>query len=346
MRTGLIARADNGGLGNLTWEFHRHMNPHKTLVVCEVSGRKDNLGRYPGAMTTTLPINEATIDAFLKDLDLVYTDETPYNFYLFKRAKELGVKTVLHYNYEFLEYFIDPTLPYPDLFLSPSSWYLPHVVDVFKEATKIAHLPIPVNRKVLPFKTHNKARIFVHIAGTKLHKDRNGTEIVLEALKYIKAKVRFKIYSQHDIGDIKYPNNVKLEVCVQDVDNYWDLYTEGDVLVMPRRYGGLCLPLNEAMSCGWIPLMPNCEPQSDFLLPDMLTPVNKIEKITLTPGEIDYNSVDPISLATHINLLAEMNKKQVEDLSNFSNTFSMVMSWDNLKPKYERLFEKLIRGEL
>ena len=33
MKLGLIARADNGGLGTLSWEFARHLKPHKVLLV-------------------------------------------------------------------------------------------------------------------------------------------------------------------------------------------------------------------------------------------------------------------------------------------------------------------------
>ena len=41
MKLGLIARADNTGLGMQTWEFYRAMKPEKTLVV-DISAMNGN----------------------------------------------------------------------------------------------------------------------------------------------------------------------------------------------------------------------------------------------------------------------------------------------------------------
>jgi hypothetical protein len=42
--------------------------------------------------------------------------------------------------------------------------------------------------------------------------------------------------------------------------NYLDQYKDGDVLVIPRKYGGLCLPMQEALAHGIPVIMPDIEP--------------------------------------------------------------------------------------
>jgi len=53
VKVGLIARADDRGLGIMCWEFHRAMRPHATLVVrepgAEARGFQPHLDRYPDA---------------------------------------------------------------------------------------------------------------------------------------------------------------------------------------------------------------------------------------------------------------------------------------------------------
>ena len=100
MRLGLIARADNTGLGHQTWELYRHLNPHKTLVV-DISHLKGNQlfpERYPDAKVVK---GFPTVDdfaEFLDDLDVVFTCEIPYGYVLFELAEDMGVKTNLQCN--------------------------------------------------------------------------------------------------------------------------------------------------------------------------------------------------------------------------------------------------------
>jgi hypothetical protein len=96
MRIGLIARADKTGLGIQTYEFYRHMKPDKVLVVdlssllwsislicrCTQVGQVWHDKRYPG----TEIFHDPVVDEFLKDLDVVFTCETPYSYYLYVKA--------------------------------------------------------------------------------------------------------------------------------------------------------------------------------------------------------------------------------------------------------------------
>src|SRR3990172_4415649 len=174
LRIGLIARADNTGLGTQTWEFYRHMHPTKTLVVdiSELNGMENFHERYPdGGISYGFPTDDV-VERFLKDLDVVFTCETPYNYKLFEWAPLVGVKTVLQPNWEFLDYHQQENLPFPDLFALPSQW---HWEDFFYG--KKMFLPVPVDRSRLPLrKPAERARVFLHIAGRPAHEDRNGTQ--------------------------------------------------------------------------------------------------------------------------------------------------------------------------
>ena len=49
-------------------------------------------------------------------------------------------------------------------------------------------------------------------------------------------------------------------------DDQWRLYAGFNALIMPRRYGGLCLPMNEALTSGLPVIMSNTSP-NDAVLP-------------------------------------------------------------------------------
>src|SRR4051812_11901543 len=133
MRLGLIARADNSGLGVQTWEFHRHMHPAKTLVIdvghlyndTTHTNKRTNLERYPGAMIHKgwSPPSDV-LTTFLDGLDLVFTAETPYGRELIPLAQQRGVKVVIQPNWEFFDFTHQP-----DLWAAPSLWHydeMPH----------------------------------------------------------------------------------------------------------------------------------------------------------------------------------------------------------------------------
>lgn len=338
------ARADNVGLGTQTWEFCRHINPDKIMIadLTPESGRKSYLERYPkGTPLFQLCADEPLIRKFLDGLDLVICSETPYNNDFFRIAREMKVKSILTFNYEFLDYYDQPSLPLPDVLLAHSQWHFRKVLKDFGDKCEVVYLPVPVNRDVIARREVKHAKTFVHIAGQQLHEDRNGTEIFLKALPLIRTDLKVKIYSQHEIEKPKGNLNCSLEITNEDIDNYFDLYKKGDVLVMPRRYGGLCLPLNECMAAGMIPIMPNIDPQNEFLHDKMLTPVAKRTAITARAPEIYAYDVLPETLAYHMDLLHTANHGSIEALSEYSDAYAKVISWEALKPVYLDFLEKI-----
>jgi len=124
VRIGIIARSDNTGLGNQTRELVKMLNPNIILLIDSRSfnGNKQHPEWYKGYQvikTNGFP-NGNQISAFLREVDVVLSCETFYSTNFANFAKRKNVKTILQYNYEFLENVSKADAPLPDMFLAPN----------------------------------------------------------------------------------------------------------------------------------------------------------------------------------------------------------------------------------
>lgn len=345
MRLGLIARGDNTGLGTQTWELHRHLCPARTMLL-DLSPNKRNIlhpDRYPDVWATVPGFpSKAHFIAFLDGLDVVYTAETPYGHVLFDLAEKAGVRTVLHYNYEFLDHLNMPQLPKPTVFASPSAWHygdLPY-------ANK-CRLPVPIalDRFADYPPSASTATRFLHIAGKPAIHDRNGTADLLQALQHVRSPITVIIKCQDPqyvsklMANRTLPEHVELVTDTSDTLNYWDNYRQGDVLVLPRRYGGLCLPVNEALGAGLPVIMPNIAPNNTWLPQGWLVPAIRQGQFTVRTT-IDLYTVDHVALAAKIDQFAT-DRGFFAASQEAARVVAKQLSWDNLRPEYERLFNEL-----
>lgn len=335
IRCGLLARGDNGGLAAQTEDFYLHMKPYKTLLVDYdvYTGYKTDYSKYPGAMTVDREPSDELLRQFLTGLDMVFTVETPYNHNLFAIAREMGIKSVLQYNYEWLQHHQED-LSLPDLFLAPSEWNR----DKMKWPTKYLH--VPVDRQKFPFKQRTQAKKFLHIAGHRTFGDRNGTAILLEALPYITENVEIIIRTQDDLP--RAYTDHKLTIIKGDVKDRRDLFNDEDILILPRKYGGLSLQMNEALSLGMPVIMPAIEPQKSFLSSAWLIPA-EIKETTMIKTPIEVYECTPQALAEKINIFARLSEEEVKLQSEVAN--QSVYTWEVMKPQYEEMFEKLCRSQ-
>jgi len=103
-RIGIIARCDNTGLGMMTVDFFRNLMVQKVLVVPGTpENHLDRFANRPGVSVIVCPTRVPTlgeIDRFLENVDVVVAFETPYDWNIFMRARQLGIKTVLIPMYE------------------------------------------------------------------------------------------------------------------------------------------------------------------------------------------------------------------------------------------------------
>ncbi len=348
MKIGLVARCDSTGLGVQTKEFYDHIKPAKTLVV-DITNINKSKGKIAKTYPEWYPDNAKFIPGFpvpidfewlMKGIDLVFTIESPYSYKLFTIARELGVKSINQFNYEFLDYFVRPDWAFPDVLAAPTNWNLNHVKDTFSDRVNIIELPVPVNREVLPYKKRARARRFLHIAGHRTEDDRNGTAIVLEAINLVKnPEVEFIIKTQYEIPSIVGHN---VQIVHEEVEHYWENYSdEFDVLLLPRKFGGLSLQLQESLSLGMVPIMTNLEPQNQMLDPESMIPTES-RKMLFTRMNMPSHQTNPQVLADKIEQLAS-DDKLVERLSEKSNEIAEKLSWDRMKKVYFDTFEQCLK---
>lgn len=348
VRIGLIARADYTGLGIQTWDFYKHMHPYRTLVVdlSHLNGQTNDMTRYPGAdVMRYTPYPETrrshrdairAINDFLVDLDLVFTCETPYDYHLFEEAARRGVKTVLQYNFELLDHVREPDLPRPDLFMAPTLWRYEEV----RFPNKV-FVPVPVDREQFPFRLRTRASTFIHTAGNPAMEDRNGTQALLDAWRLVKSDVRLKVYTQSGRYN---PTDHRVEIHRGAVGNQALFYDAGDVFVMPRKFGGLCLPLNEAVSSGMPTVMTDLHPQNDFLDRRYLVPAS-YSKDVMAKMPVAIHETEPWAVAEMIDLLAA-NPVLVEEASLVNNELAERISWERMAPIYTNVFHQVIEGRV
>lgn len=337
---GLIAYAEDTGLGSQTKDYFDLLAPAKTMVLDRsVSGRPARPcypERFPGSMIVQgLPTYNET-EEFLKGLDVVLMAETSPTQNLLRRAKELGIKTVIVTNWEYFHNFQKPSLLLPDLLMPGTLW---HFEDL---PGPKAYVPYPIKTMIPEFKDH--ARNFVHVAGKPISPDRNGTETVLKALQYITSNVKVTIFCQDSAyideiitqNDIKVPQNVQL-LTPTPVKNTSQLYVDQDVLLLPRRFGGLCLPVNEAIGYGLPVIMPDIKPNNQWLPSSWLIPARKIDERKMA-AMIDVHEADAEALAHMIDKIRN-GQALYWRMSQQVRSLQYQYSWKSLKPKYiETLF--------
>ena len=355
MKIGLIARADDSGLGTQTAEFFRHMHPHRTLVIdlSELANKAEHcnkhlhLDRFPGAMVHRGPTpTPDVIEDFLDGLDLIFTAETWYTYDMVTRAHARGIKTVLQYNYEFLDQLANPSLPHPTLFAAPSLWNYHKVPFPNK---RLLRVPIPTDRFTPNPNPPETAKVFLHPVGRPAIHDRAGTIDLLKCLKYITSEITMIIRCQrpgyvakliHDYR-IRTPSNVTLILESSRVDNYWENYRDVDAVVLPRRYGGLCLPCNEALGSHIPVIMTDIDPNNDFLPPEWLVPSLRISTFDAR-ASIDVYGVDALSdLAGKIDAFAT-GPRLYKIGRDAAALLADLFSWDSMKSEYEECFRGLL----
>ena len=345
MRLGIIARSDNTGLGNQTMELVKMLNPDKILLIN--SQFFNNNQQHPewykdyNVIETRkgMPRTNEVL-AFLENIDVVISCETFYHLELVDLAKQKGIKTILQYNYELFGHLAHPDWTLPDVLLAPSIWNLDIIMEKFGSKTQVMHLPPPTDhtlfnqaKEVNLSKDHKR---ILHIAGKKAAKDRNGTESILKMIKHSKEDYELVIKSQTPLNLICNDSRIKIEI--GNPDNRQDMYSGFDAMVLPRRYAGLCLPMNEALMSALPVFMTNISPNNAILPPKWLAEAGQIDTFR-TKSLVNVYDAKSDSLAKIIDkYVANSDKQNIKQnaleigLENFSV--------ENLKEKYIKIINE------
>lgn len=335
MRVGLIARADSRGLGIQTLQFSRNIDCTKIMVIDCPSANPLPIRRdwYPGATWIKGLPTAADFQTWLQGLDVVYTAETGYGRALWSEAERAGVKTILHVNPEFLD-----TQDRPTLWTAPSTWRY----DELPEPKTL--LPVPIMPSPERPAAHKAGR-FLHVIGRPAIHDRNGSRQLLEALRYVRSPINLTITCQDPgyvpslMSGIRIPDHVELEVRSGDVRDNQDLYGGQDVLVLPRRFGGLCLPAQEAIGAGMPVIMPAISPNDSWLPAEWLVPATRVGGF-MAKTRVELYTTDVRQLAERIDRFAT-DREFYTTAADRAQAIAKDLSWDNQRPVYERVFADL-----
>lgn len=351
MRVGLIARADSRGLGIQTKAFHDQLHPAKTLVV----GADPRMSEMPLPIRTNWYPDAAIIrgwptashfEAFLDGLDTVYTAETGYcqNASLWDLADARGVRTVLHANFEFLD-----RNDRPSQWLAPSLWRFP---DDWPAGA--VHLPFPVETERFPEPDlPDLPTNLLHVVGRptidsrmgrEVDLNRNGTIDLLNCLQHTTSNFTLTVRCQKNgyvnqlmqRHNVAVPHNVDLRIECEDVPNYWDCYTGQHALILPRRFGGQCLPAAEAVAGAGIPaIMTDIDPNNTWLPSQWLVPAAQTGSL-LAKQFVDVYTVDPVGLALKIEQLVS-DREFYTDAKHKAQQLRFRLSWDTLRDYYRQI---------
>lgn len=342
MRLGLIVRDDNTGLGNQTRELFTMLNPDKIAIInsSPFNNNKQNgwYKNFPNSVHSTGFFKKHTMSDFLSDIDVVISCETFYHNQFTNYARKRKIKTILQYNYEFLDYLQNDSLILPDVLVSPSKWNLDIVEQKFGKDCQVVHLPPPITNTNFPVETNlNNHNRVLHIAGRVAAKDRNGTQTVIDMLKHSKKDYELVIKIQ---GDFQFEvKDSRVTIDDSNPSKYEDLYKGFDLMVLPRRYAGLCLPMNEALLSAIPVFMTNVSPNNFVLPEEWLCEAEKIDTL-MTRTLLDVYEGNPEHLGQMVDKYMG-NKDKYDYKQKALSIGKQNFTPEFLEPKYQ----KLIKGE-
>jgi hypothetical protein len=314
MTFGIIARCDNTGLGNQTRDLVRMLNPDRILLIN--SAKFNNNKQYPEwydgynvTMTNGFPTKQE-VAIFMDGLNSVLTCETFYHPHFINLAQRRKVKTLMQYNYEFLDHLNKPDMPLPTYMISPSYWKVDETIAKFGNDTKVVHIPPPIHlddfRSVRENNMSKDHKRLLHIGGKAASQDRNGTQTVIDMLRYSKADYELVIRSQSELN-INYKDS-RLTVEIGNIDIRSEMYDGFDAMIMPRRYAGLCLPMNEALVSGLPVFMTDISPNNQILPNDWLVSSSKVSTL-MTRVKLDVYEADVRELGKRIDRYINSDKR-------------------------------------
>ena len=281
---------------------------------------KQHRGRYPGVgpwdgatiFTTWKGVgfhfdNPRAMPA-LRSCDVVFSVETFYDLRLPDQAKA----AVLYVNPELFRGYGSPT------YWAPTPWLL----DKLPDGTRMVPFPVATDQ---PWR---RGEGFLHVAGRNASYDRNGTRPAAEAVKRIGQFLR--MMHQVDMPSIQGAIQLGAE------DNYWDVYSHGDVLVMPRRYGGMCLPVQEALAAGLQVVMTDIDPNPQWPVELIGGAMSTVK--TVGPerhNRIPAMDVDVVALAECLRTVRDRR----DETHEARQAWVREHSWDALLPVWREALE-------
>ena len=308
MRLGMIVRGEQRGLGILTAEAWRHLDPAVTIAVdmgALARGFAPDFAQYPGAAVaafdgaTFTPDAVAAIRDLLPEIDVLWTAETFYDWRILDWCRDAGVATV---NLCMPEFF-RADMPRPDVIWNPTTWRMGSL------PPGTVHVPVPValDRFPEPAPRRDGPLRVLHNAGHRAAADRNGTLSFLAAIPHMGATPAqpIEVTVSGQDGRLPVPRScrgIQYTSKPRGSAAYWQVPVGFDLIVQPRRYGGLSLPVQEALAAGCVPVMPACPPNPDW--PIIPVPYREHGEIDTPAGRIPLVETQPADIGRTVAVLA------------------------------------------
>lgn len=294
-------------------------------------GRSDvHLDRYDGLdcrLVVGWAPSKRDRDWLLEGCDVLYSAETWYAPELPLEAAKRGVRTILHVM--------------PELFgagcIADELW----IPTTYRRKTLPPHrlVPVPVALDRFDYRPRTPAEHFAHIVAPAML-DRNGTTSMLQALEAVTAPIRVTV--QGAVSTVRLPPRcpVKLDMEPRGYpENYWEIWPDdADVLIMPRRYAGLSMPVQEAAARGMPSIMTALDPQCDWPGVYPVATRGRPRRVNMAGGPVDVHEADPAQLVTAIEQIAN-NPDYAERLSRAARSWAEGLSWDTWAPRYRQVLD-------
>lgn len=345
-RIGVIARTEDRGLGHLTWEAWRHLDDVSALVIhpgVHGQGFAQHIDRFAPyglgqgqsrmvAWTDDQQLQERDVRAWLETVDVVYSAETFYDRRLPGWARDAGVATVLHTMPEL--HHVDQGDDV-DVIWCPTPWHMTEIQA--RHTTPVRLVPVPVALERFGDGSWRSPSVNVlHVAGHAAYQDRNGTKIAAAASHLFNPGIAYGVISQDDTVALGKGHRLP------SWDTYWQLYGGADVLLMPRRFGGLCLPIQEASAAGLAIIALDTEPHDWYGCADVEATV--IGDFETGSGLVEIYTARPADVADAVNAVAHGTLGGVRILDERrgkARDWAEQHSWDALLPTW---YDELTRA--
>lgn len=313
MITGTIGFCTDQGLGIQTKAFFEHGLIQKILIQ-----RHGSYENHYDWYTPEQKVN--SVEELLDSCDRLIFFETLWDkWHIIPLARARGIKTIFVMHYECSK------LPPPywcDVYVAPSAidyqLWQPYVKEIHR-------INIPVE---MPFKKRTKAEVFVHNSGHGGLLGRNSTQELLDAMQYVKSPIKLIVRTQN--GNYK-SNDPRVEIIRGSVP-YEQLFSAGDVFILPDKFGGSFLPMQEAAASGMVVLASD-RLSNRWLKPECLIPTAGFRKATIAV-EFDSAIISPGAIAERIDF---WYGKDITRYSLANKAWAEQNSWEKLKPRYEAL---------
>lgn len=335
MKLGMIVRMDKTGLGLQSKRLARLLKPERLMVIdsTKFNGNEQFPDWYEGYESVTIDgfPDMSQIQNFVQGLDKVLTAESFYSNHFVDIARNMRVKTVQIFNYEFWDNLRNPFLAVANTLIQPSYWML----EEMRAKYPVYYLPTPLfddefkEVREVNMKRKGKRR-FLFVAGKVAAYDRAGLSSLYEAMQLSKGDFEVVVKSQGDV--VRHPDP-RLIYDTSNPEDPAELYRDFDAMIHPRRYGGQSLPMTEALLAGLPVIMTNISPNNQVLPATWLVPAVKTDEF-MARTIIDVYSASPEYLANMLDAwtLTGTDKAKAYELGKQYEA-------ETLRPKYEELLK-------